>query len=223
MVMCSSSAVPRLCSVWYVTVNVAKCMRLGRELGCRIPPFACARAGVRRPSLSVRKQASLAHFTQLLARKSTSIMVAGTGRPSTEMGKIVQLTSSNEAMARHLMELETIGVTLVQNAIPTQLLQRLRVAFDKAVDNVRATKPKEEWRHLPSKELLKQRPGLGRWPFLKQFLDWQVLPLVFLAFASIIIFVLCARMIVLIIFWPIIILGSPVLYVFDSSSCLCLP
>ena len=27
MVMCSSSAVPRLCSVWYVTVNVAKCIR----------------------------------------------------------------------------------------------------------------------------------------------------------------------------------------------------
>ena len=52
---------------------------------------------------------------------------------------------SEEEMARHIMELETTGLTLVRDAIPTELLQRLRVAFDKAVSNVKAAKPKDEW------------------------------------------------------------------------------
>lgn len=52
---------------------------------------------------------------------------------------------SEVQIARHLMELETVGVTLVRNAIPTALCARLRVAFDRAVSNVQVAKPPEEW------------------------------------------------------------------------------
>ena len=52
---------------------------------------------------------------------------------------------SEAEMARHLMELETAGVTLVPNAIPAPLLSRLRTAFDTAVTNVQRSKPQEEW------------------------------------------------------------------------------
>jgi hypothetical protein len=53
--------------------------------------------------------------------------------------------ASEAEMARHLMELETVGLTLVHHAIPPELLQRLRVAFDRAVANVQTSKPQEEW------------------------------------------------------------------------------
>ena len=64
--------------------------------------------------------------------------------PSIPEVKGVQQPSEIQ-VARHLMELETVGVTLVRDAIPTKLLHRLRTAFDRAVSNVQVAKPPEEW------------------------------------------------------------------------------
>ena len=65
------------------------------------------------------------------------------GAGLTEVAEIKQPSEAD--MARHLMELETVGVTLVRDAIPASLLQRLRAAFDKVVSGVQVAKPPEEW------------------------------------------------------------------------------
>lgn len=45
----------------------------------------------------------------------------------------------------HLIELESMGFTIVRNAIPPQLLRRLKICHEQACRRIRQCKPKSDW------------------------------------------------------------------------------
>ena len=60
---------------------------------------------------------------------------------------------SEHTVDAHLMLLEVQGFTLIEDAIPEPMLQRIRIAFDEQVEAVRRGEPeREQWSHELTKE-----------------------------------------------------------------------
>ncbi len=53
--------------------------------------------------------------------------------------------SNAKGMEGHLRQLETQGYTVVPAAIPSEQLARIRDAYDRVCEAIRATKPKDAW------------------------------------------------------------------------------
>ena len=45
----------------------------------------------------------------------------------------------------HLMELESMGYTIVHEAIPPQLLKKIKLAHNQAIERIRSSKPEADW------------------------------------------------------------------------------